>query len=316
MKNGQNTTKINSKKGFSNLLEVTAYFADQDVCKAYLEELRWNSKTICPHCGNDKIYTFSKRFVYKCAKCRKPFSVTKGTIFENSPIPLQKWFASIYLLTSHKKGISSLQLSKDLGITQKSAWFVLQRIRFAMRTKSFNAPLWNTVEIDETFVGGKNKNRHASKKVENSQGRSLKDKVAVLGIVERGGELRAGRVQSTGAQDITPIILNNVSQEAKIVTDEWKGYNPLSNYYDHSIVNHGRGEYVTGNFHTNTIEGFWSLLKRGIVGIYHQVSPKHIDRYITEFAYRYNTKEFNERGRFDHSMAQANCRLTYEDLIK
>ena len=285
MKNGQNHTKISAKKGFSNLLEVTSYFADQDVCKAYLEELRWDGKITCPHCANNKIYTFSKRFVYKCAKCRKPFSVTKGTIFENSPIPLQKWFASVYLLTSHKKGISSLQLSKDIGITQKSAWFVLQRIRFAIRTKSFNAPLTNTVEIDETFVGGKNKNRHASKKVENSQGRSLKDKVAVLGIIGRHGELRAGRVQSSSAQDITPIILNNFSQEAKIVTDEWNGYKPFKQYYDHSIVNHGRGEYVTGNFHTNTIEGFWSLLKLGIIGIYHQVSNKHIDRYVTEFAY-------------------------------
>ena len=316
MKNTDKTPKNSEKRAFSNLLEVTAFFADNDRSKAYLEDLRWGGKITCPHCANDKIYTFAKRFTYKCAKCRKPFSVTKGTIFENSALSLQKWFAAVYLLTSHKKGISSMQLSKDLGITQKSAWFVLQRIRFAMRTKSFNAPLTNTVEIDETFVGGKNKNRHANKKVENSQGRSVKDKVAVLGIIERGGELRAGAIRNTSANSLTPIILGNVSQEAKVVTDEWTGYNGLSNYYDHSVVNHGRGEYVTGNFHTNTIEGFWSLLKRGLVGIYHQVSPKHIDRYITEFAYRYNTKEFNERGRFDNAMAKVNCRLTYDDLIK
>lgn len=303
-----------SKTKFTNLIEVMMHFSDETTCKEYLCEMRWKDGIVCPHCANDgKIYTMKKG--YKCAKCRKPFSVTKGTIFENSAIPLQKWFAAVWLITSHKKGISSLQLHRDLGITQKSAWFLLQRIRFAVRTKSFNTPLMNTVELDETYVGGKNKNRHANKKVPFSQGRSGKDKTPVFGLVERNGRVVAMRVRDTKKKTLMPLIHENVSKDAVIMTDEFKSYKGLGKMFAHEVVKHGSGQYVVGNAHTNTIEGFWSLLKRGIIGIYHNVSEKHLDAYVDEFEYRYNTKDITDVERFGNMLSLSNSRLTYNQLI-
>lgn len=302
---------------FNNLIQATQYFSNPETCVEYLTNLRWSNGITCAHCNHDKVYTLkgaTKR--YKCASCRKQFSATKGTIFENSAIPLQKWFIAIYLLTSHKKGISSMQLAKDMGITQKSAWFMLQRIRFALQTKSFNVPvLENTVECDETYIGGKNKNRHASKKIANSQGRSVKDKAPVFGLVERNGRVVAMKVTDTTKGTIQPLIHKHVSSDANVMTDEWLAYRGLNKSFNHSVVNHGTGEYVNGLAHTNTIEGFWSLLKRGIVGIYHQVSVKHLDLYVDEFEFRYNTKEMCEYSRFENMISLSSTRLTYNQLI-
>jgi transposase-like protein len=307
--------KIAKTLEFKNLIEVTTYFAEESRCKEHLYKLRWNGgEPVCPHCGHDKAYNLKKEFTYKCAKCRKPFSVTKGTIFENSPISLQKWFVAIYLITSHKKGISSLQLSKDISITQKSAWFLLQRIRYAVRTRDFNKQLENDVEIDETYVGGKNKNRHFDKRVEFSQGRSGKDKVAVFGILERKGKVVAMSVKNTSGKVLKPLILKHVSNDANLMSDEWNAYKGLNRFFNHQIVRHGQGEYVNGNVHTNTIEGFWSLLKRGIIGIYHNVSLKHIDKYIDEFEYRYNTRHKGESERFLNMLSKSNSRLDYATL--
>lgn len=298
---------------FSNLVDVMMHFSDKKTCTEYLAKMRWDGKPYCPHCGNnEKIYTMKHN--YKCSSCRKQFSVTKGTIFENSAIPLQKWFAGIWLITSHKKGISSLQLHRDLGITQKSAWFMLQRIRFAIRTKTFNAPLSNTVEMDETYVGGKNKNRHANKKVKNAQGRSTKDKTPVFGLVERNGRVMAMKVKNTTKKTIEPLITQNVSKNANVMTDEWKAYTGLSKMFNHQFVKHGQGEYVVGDCHTNTIEGFWSLLKRGIIGQYHWISAKHLDKYLDEFEFRYNTKDISCADRFGKMIANSTSRLTYNDL--
>ncbi|WP_303316929.1 IS1595 family transposase [Flavivirga abyssicola] len=304
--------KSTAKPKFTNLIEVMMHFSDNEICKEYLASMRWSNGVICPHCQNeDKIYTMKKG--YKCAKCRKPFSVTKGTIFENSAIPLQKWFAAIWFITSNKKGVSSLQLSRHIGITQKSAWFMLQRIRFAIRTKSFNKPLDDIVEIDETLVGGKNKNRHASKKLKKSQGG--KGKSTVFGLVERNGRLVAMRVRDRKRATVMPIIHQTVSKDVKLMTDEHKAYANLSTIYDHEMVNHGEGQYVVGACHTNTIEGFWSLLKRGIIGIYHNVSEKHLDAYVDEFEFRYNTKNISCIERFDKMLALSDSRISYKRLI-
>jgi transposase-like protein len=305
------------KMQFKNLLEITQYFADKQTCVDYLISMRWDGCVSCPHCASERIYELkgaNKRF--KCGSCRKQFSATKGTIFENSPIPLQKWFVAIYLMTSHKKGISSLQLSKDLGVTQKTAWFMLQRIRFAVKTQSFDAPIFDeTVEVDETYIGGKNKNRHSNKKVLNSQGRSVKDKAPVFGLVERNGRVVAMKVKDTTKKTIQPIIMEHVSKGANIMSDEWKAYKGLDTHYSHSIVKHGEGIYVIENAHTNTIEGFWSLLKRGIIGIYHSVSVKHLDKYLDEFEYRYNTRSMGEAQRFENMVSMSQKRLTYKQLI-
>lgn len=302
---------------FKNLIEATTYFSDRQKCIDYLTNIRWNGNVKCPHCDHEKVYELkgaNKR--YKCAGCRKQFSAIKGTIFENSPISLQKWFIAVYILTSHKKGISSVQLAKDLGVTQKTAWFMAQRIRFALQTQSFTYSKDAIVEADETYVGGKNRFRHADKKVKNAQGRSLKDKTPVFGLVERNGRIVAMTVKQTSKAAIQPIIAKHVPEGGNIMTDEWKAYIGLSQKYNHQIVKHADGQYVNGLAHTNTIEGFWSLLKRGIVGIYHQVSSKHLDKYVDEFEFRYNTRDMKEFDRFENMLSLVGKRLTYQTLTK
>jgi len=302
---------------FKNLIEVTDYFSNKETCIEYLTKMRWSGKVVCAHCSHDKVYELkgaNKR--YKCASCRKQFSVIKGTIFENSPISLQKWFVAIYIITSHKKGISSCQLARDISVTQGTAWFMLQRIRFALETKTIATPTMNTiVEADETYIGGKNKNKHFDKKVKESQGRSTKSKTPVFGLVERNGRLVAMKVSDTQKKTIQPIIDAHVEQGSKIMTDEWKAYKGLNNRFEHSVVRHSNGIYVLGDAHTNTIEGFWSLLKRGVVGIYHQISVKHLDRYIDEFEFRYNTRSQTETERFENTLYLCGKRLTYNELV-
>lgn len=267
---------------FSNLMQLFSYFKDEQVCREYLATIRWEGQPVCPYkeCGHDKVFKFSNGKVYKCAKCRKKFSVRVGTIFEDSKIPLQKWFAAIYLITSHKKGISSLQLHRDLGVTQKTAWFMLHRVR---HTFGFNVPsekLKGTCEADETFMGGMEKNKHKSKRTEGTQGRSVKTKSAVAGIVERGGELRAKKVPDTTGYNLRQFVYKNLEFGSKLHTDEWWGYKGLAQAFKHKFVKHNEGEYVSGDTHTNTLEGFWSLLKRGTIGIYHSMSDKHLQQYI------------------------------------
>lgn len=307
------TTKV---KKFDNLLSLLSYFDSEQKCIDYLALQRWGDNISCVYCNNDKVYTLkgeNKR--YKCASCRKQFSVKSGTVFENSKISFKTWFAAIYLVTSHKKGISSLQLMRDLGVTQKTAWFMLQRIRFALDQHN-DFELDNEVEIDETYVGGKNKNRHDNKKAVNSQGRSAKDKSPVVGMVERKGKLTARQVANVQMPTLTKEIIKNVRESATIFTDEWLGYNGLKRIYDHSIVKHNQGQYVNGRIHTNTIEGFWSLLKRGIFGIYHFTSKKHLQKYVDEFVFRYNTRTSTEHERFNIFLNNSNGRLTYNELIK
>jgi len=300
---------------FKNLIEITQYFSDRQICIDYLTQIRWKGNVTCTHCGHGKVYELkgeNKR--YKCAACRKQFSVIKGTIFENSPIPLQKWFIATYLLLSHKKGISSCQLAKDISVSQKTAWFMLHRIRFAVQTQSFEMPATAIVECDETYVGGKSKNKHRNKRVEGSQGRSGKDKTPVFGLVERNGRVVAMKVPNTQKDTIQPIIDKHVNEGAKIMTDEWQAYKGLDNRFKHGIVKHGEGIYVVGEAHTNTVEGFWSQFKRSIFGCYHSVTPTHLDAYIDESEYRYNTKDLLDYERFENVITLSGKRLTYANL--
>lgn len=300
---------------FQTLIDLLTYFKDEQVCRDYLELIRWNGKIVCPYkeCKHDRVFKYTDGKRYKCAKCQRQFSVKVGTIFEDSKISLQKWFAAIYLITSHKKGISSLQLHRDLGVTQKTAWFMLHRVRHTLMV-SPTEKLTGIIEADETFIGGKEANKHKSKQTTGTQGRSAKTKTPVLGIIERGGELRAIKVISTQGYSLRPFIVNNVAFGSQVHTDEWHGYRGLSRIFKHKFINHGEGQYAKDGVHTNSIEGFWSLLKRGVVGIYHSMSDKHLQKYIDEFVFRYNTRDMSENYRFDRMLNNINSHLTYNEL--
>ena len=298
---------------FKSILDLIKAFPNEQTCIEHLETLRWNGNVVSPFDSSSKVYV-CKGNKYKCKNTGKYFNVKTDTMFDNTKMELQKWFLAIWIVTSHKKGISSLQLGRDLNITQKSAWFMLQRIRKCFGIEN-NNELDNEVEADETYVGGKNKNRHNNKKAIVSQGRSAKDKTPVVGTVERNGKLNANVVENVGSVVLTREIVANVKESASLYTDEWLGYIGVSRIYDHSIVKHNQGQNVNGRIHTNTIEGFWSLLKRGIFGIYHFTSKKHLQMYVDEFVFRYNTRNSTEAMRFNLLLSNSNNRLTYKMLI-
>lgn len=300
---------------FKSLAEMMSRFPDEQACINYMRETRWREGRFCPYCGSDKVYDFKDGKTHKCGACRQKFSLKIGTIFEDSKIPLQKWFMAIYLITSHKKGISSLQLAKDIGVTQKTAWFMNHRLREAQRTKAYNEPMKNTVEVDEAYIGGKEKNKHESKKTKGTQGRSLQTKAAVVALVERGSGVRAFHVENTQRATLHNMVMQNVALGSKVNTDEFSAYEGLNYFYLHGSVDHVGGKYVIGDVHTNTVESFFALFKRGVYGIYHSMSKKHLQRYLQEFCFRYNMRtQDNGTGLFS---VLDNCdgRLTYKELI-
>ena len=302
---------------FRTLVDLLTYFSDEQVCRDYLETIRWEGNLECPYkdCAGGKIAKFKDGKRYKCSECERTYSVKVGSIFEDSKIPLRKWYAGIYLITSHKKGISSCQLSRDLGVTQKTAWYMNHRVRHSLGMEPENK-LSGIIEADETFVGGLEANKHKSKRTEGTQGRSVATKTAVAGVVERGGEIRAKIVPDTSGSNLRKFVYENVAKGSTLNTDEWYGYKGLEKLFTHSIVKHNEKQYVQGDCHTNTMEGFWSLLKRGVVGIYHSVSAKHLQKYLDEFSFRYNTRTITESDRFNFMLSNMASHLPYKQLIQ
>jgi transposase-like protein len=280
-------------------------FQDPLIAADYLESIRWPNGPVCPHCGEAERKPYKlphkTRRLWKCAACRKQYTVTVGTIFEGSHIPLNKWLLAFFLLCSSKKGMSAHQLHRMLGITYKSAWFMAHRIRYAMEQRPFQTLLTGTVEVDETYVGGKvrRSNRRKTTPLDPYQPDKRKqtgrgsDKTPVVALVERGGSVRSFRVANVTADSLGGAIRLNVAREAHLRTDSYPSYKQVGREYaSHETVDHN-DEYVRGDVHTNTAENFFSILKRGINGVYHHVSVAHLDRYLAEFNFRYNTRSAN-----------------------
>lgn len=311
--------ELNTGVVFKSVFEMMSKLSTEDQCREHLEKLRWNGEPICPHCGSQrenhyKIKTRGEcKGRYKCKDCKLPFSVTVGTIFQKSTVPLKKWFMAIFLFTTGKKGISSLQLHRSIDVTQKTAWFMLSRIRNSIGN-SEDFEFDGITQVDETYVGGKNKNRNKDKKVKNSQGRSLKTKIPVFGMLNEG-LVYTKVVKNTKGVTLKGIIKSKVRKGSTIVSDGWMGYRNLSNDYNHKVIKHNLGIFKEGPYHTNGIEGFWSHLKRGIIGIYHSVSPKHLQLYCDEYTYRYNIRSMSEGEKFNFTLINCDESLSYKELI-
>jgi len=277
-------------------------------------KLRWPDGVVsCPRCGSEKLTYLAKTRVWKCyaGHASPTFSLKTGTIFEDSPLGLDKWLAALWLVVNCKNGISSCESARDLGVTQKTAWFMNHRLRFAL-TQGFGNKLSGEVEVDETFIGGKARNMHRDKRERKITGTGGKDKTIALGIVERGGEVRAMVVENRRRAQLQKSVRENIEAGSAIFSDELKSYEGLEADYQHAVINHAV-EYANGNVHTNTMENFWSLLKRGLHGTYISVEPFHLFRYLDEQAFRYNNRiEMNDYDRFELALSRnTGKRLTY-----
>jgi transposase-like protein len=303
-------------KSTISTFQLFEMFPDQETARVYLEGRLWPNGPRCPVCGLGDRVSIRKGGFYRCNQCKEDFTVRTGTIFERSHVPLHKWIYAMYLLVTARKGISSMQLAKEIGITQKSAWFVLHRLREACGSKL--EKLQGIVEIDETFVGGKETNKHEWKKLK--AGRGTVGKTPVLGMRERGGRTVAMPIEGTDKETIQAAIQRHVEVGSIVDTDESGAYTGIHFLgYTHGTVNHGAGEYVREDVTTNGIESVFAVLKRGLIGVYHHASPKHLDRYVDEFSFR-----LNEGNVKNHTLTRldsfvdgtAGKRLTYKALIQ
>ncbi|HUE12874.1 MAG TPA: IS1595 family transposase [Planctomycetaceae bacterium] len=297
------------------LLQAVRYFSDLDVCNEYMKGIKWpDGKIVCPKCGGDRIGEIKTRKMLRCKDCRKQFSYKVNTIFEDSPLGLDKWFVAVWCITNAKNGISSYELARALGITQKSAWHMLHRIRLAMQDDS-SEKIGGTVEADETYIGGKGKNMHKALRKARMKGRGTVGKMIVQGVLERGGRVIAGVVAESKRRTLQPNIWGLVESGSTIFTDALASYVGLENEYLHETIDHAK-EYVRGACHTNGMENFWSLLKRGLNGTYISVMPWHLNRYVDEQAFRYNERKGNDGDRFIEVMSRiVGKRLQYAELI-
>lgn len=302
------------------LQEAIQHFSEFENCRKFIVELRWpNGKVKCPYCGSERVVWLAKAHLFKCYERheRPKFSLKTGTVFEDSPIGLDKWLVAVWLIVNCKNGISSYEIARDLGVTQKTAWFMLHRVRLAMQDPTDGGKLAGEVEVDETLIGGRSRNMHKDRRIKaQSQGRNTGGKSIVLGILERGKKVRATVVPDRKKPTMQNFVRENVKPGSQVFSDEHAYQWKMDAEYVHGIVNHLE-KYVQGNVHTNGIENFWSLLKRTLRGSYVSVEPFHLFRYVDEQAFRFNTRQIcNDFGRFALALYQiVGKRLTYNELI-
>jgi transposase-like protein len=302
-----------------SLFDLQKKFPDEQACIVYLENLLWAGNPISPFDPESKVYK-CKGNKYKCKNTGKYFNIKSNTFMESSNIPIQKWLFALWIVTSHKKGISSAQLARDIDVTQKTAWFLLMRIRKCFGIENYNeiGGEGQIVEADESFYGGKNKNRHADKKVKNSQGRSWKDKTAITGMVERGGKLTAIVTLNTASEVMQPVLKKYVSKGSILISDDWKGYNGLDTHYHQYTIKHSdkgyKHDYDSSVIHTNTIEGSWKIMKNSLRDMYNSVSRKHLQLYVDEFVYRYNMRKKHDSDKFNWLLSNSKVRTKYKSL--
>lgn len=305
-----------------NLSTIAKHFSDEDAAYAFVESLRWPDGPVCPHCGvvgeatllagerKTRKGNVSSRRLWQCnaTECRCQFSVLVGTIFEDSHIALSKWLLGIHLMCAGKNGVSAMELHRTLGIAYRSAWHMAHRIRHAMAHESWDKPLEGTVEADETYVGGKAKGK---------RGRGAANKTPVVALVERGGDVRAATMTNVTGANVQRRLQENISPDATLMTDGYQVYRkPGEAFAAHETVDHGKGEYVRDGWHTNTVEGYFSQLKRSIDGTYHAVSARHLDRYLAEFDFRYNSRKVKDGERTVLAIQQtAGKRLMYRETV-
>lgn len=298
------------------LKQAIEYFSDPDRCFEYAIALKWsNGIATCPHCQSQNVSLVKTRHIWNCLDCRKQFSVRVGTIFEDSALGLDKWFVAMWMVANAKNGVSSCEIGRAIGVQQKTAWFMAHRIRLAMQLPE-TEPLRGEIESDETYIGGESKNMHKSKRERVIRGRGTVGKQIVAGILERGGKVRTKHIPDTSKDTLLPLISKNVEQGSTIYTDANPSYSELSAAYKHEFVDHAV-EYVRGKVHTNGIENYWSLFKRGLHGTYTHIDPEHLERYLDEETFRFNSRTITDAERFN-IVAQSiiGKRLTYDHLTR
>jgi len=291
------------------LIAAVRHFEDSRVCIDFVKRLHWpDGKVTCPRCESTKVKEMQTRQLFKCYACKRQFSVKVGTIFEQSPLPLSKWLIAMWLIANAKNGISSCEIGRAIGVGQKTAWFLMHRIRTAMANKTFRK-LAGVIEADESFMGGSDFNRHANKK------RGAGAKTVVFGAVERGGNVIAKVVDAASELHLKAAVRESIERESVLYTDQSDAYNNLGREFYRDTINHSKGEYVRGDVHTNSIESYWALFKRTIKGTYIHTAPFHLDRYLSEQAFRFDLRKSDDSGRF-HTVADRvfGQRLTWKEL--